>query len=81
MAGRIFITGDTHGLFGRFRKENWPEHENLDKDDYVIICGDFGGVWDYTGNSPIEKIVLDWLQDLRCTVLFADGNHENYTRL
>ena len=24
----------------------FPEQKQLDKGDYVIICGDFGGVWD-----------------------------------
>ena len=40
----IFITGDTHGDFARFKKGNFPEQAELTKEDYVIICGDFGGV-------------------------------------
>jgi len=43
----IYITGDTHGEFKyRFNTENFPEQREMTKDDYVIICGDFGGVWD-----------------------------------
>ena len=47
----IYITGDTHGEFD-FRKlttEYFPEGANHTKNDYVIICGDFGGVWDAAG--------------------------------
>ena len=42
----IFLTGDTHGDFSRLRPEVFREQERLTKEDYVIICGDFGGVWD-----------------------------------
>lgn len=48
----------------------------MTKDDYVIICGDFGGVWDYKISSPSENYWLDWLNDKPFTTLFVDGNHE-----
>ena len=32
----VFATGDTHGNFLRFRPENFPEQENMTKNDYVI---------------------------------------------
>ena len=57
----VFATGDTHGNFLRFRPENFPEQENMTKNDYVIICGDFGGVWD---GSKKERQTLDWLESL-----------------
>ena len=41
----IYITGDCHADFTRFNTENFPEQEEMTKNDYVIICGDFGGVW------------------------------------
>ena len=74
----IFATGDTHGNFLRFEPENFPEQRQMTKDDYVIICGDFGGVWD---NSRKERRQLDWLESLPFTVLFVSGNHENFDRL
>ena len=37
----IFLTGDTHGDFSRFRPEGFWEQERLAKEDYVIICGDY----------------------------------------
>ena len=106
----IFITGDTHGPtpFGlhsvdgfvkRFNMENFPEQKDLRRDDFVIICGDFGGIWNYDsrydstrsafkdkicldhGESKEEKYWLDWLGEKNFTVLFCDGNHENFDRL
>ena len=50
----------------------------MTKQDYVIICGDFGGVWD---GSKREKYWLDWLEDKPFTTLFVSGNHENYNLL
>ena len=40
----IYITGDCHSNFERFIPRNFPEQKEMTKDDYVIICGDFGGV-------------------------------------
>ena len=76
----IFITGDTHGdvnflklkELAKSRKEsNKPA---LTKSDYVIICGDFGGVW----NKGRFNQDLQAFKRLPFTVLFVDGNHENF---
>lgn len=77
----IYITGDTHCDFSRFETEEFPIQEELTKEDYVIICGDFGGVWTFEEESQREKQMLDWLNNKKFTTLFVDGNHENYTRL
>lgn len=77
----IYLTGDTHAKFNRFTTDNFPEQKNLTKDDYVIICGDFGGVWNYLGETKEEKYWLDWLNKKPFTTLFVDGNHENFERL
>ena len=42
----IYATGDTHGNFQRFALEHFPEQSGMTKEDYMIICGDSGGVWD-----------------------------------
>ena len=73
----IFVTGDTHGDFSRFRSNIFTEQRMLTKDDYVIICGDFG-IWD---NSKTENHWLDWLADRTFTTLFVTGNHSNYDLL
>ena len=88
----IYVTGDTHGAerfgcFGvdgfvnRLKMDSFPEQKKMTKEDYVIICGDFGGVWEYTGESPKEKYNLDWLETRSFSTLFVPGNHENYDRL
>ena len=71
----IFVTGDTHGdWINRLNVDSFPEQKEMTKDDYVIICGDFG-IWD---NSKREKYNLSWLDDKPFTTLFVSGNHENY---
>jgi len=77
---RIIFTGDTHGSLEikRLSFKNFPEGRNLTKDDYVIICGDFGCIWD---GSNCDKYWLDWLEDRPFTTLFVDGNHENFNLL
>lgn len=72
---KVFITGDIHGDTGRLY------HIDASVGDYIIICGDFGLIWDYEGESLREKTELDSLADLDCTILFVDGNHENFDRL
>ena len=75
---KLFATGDTHGDFGRFDANIFPEQADMTRDDYVLICGDFGGVW---SDIPNEHEKLDWLEDRPFTTLFVDGNHENYDLL
>lgn len=77
----IFVTGDTHREFSRFCRKAFPIQDELTKNDYVIITGDFCGVWDPIGETDEERIRLDWLDKLPFTTLFVDGNHENFDRL
>lgn len=74
----VFITGDCHGNFQRFGRKYFPEQNAMGRDDYIIICGDFGGVWN---GSAEERYWLDWLEDKPWTTLWIDGNHENYSML
>lgn len=76
----IFITGDTHipHDISKLNTRNWPEQTKLSKDDYLIICGDFGAVWD---RSRQELYWQKWLNDKPFTTLFVDGNHENHPLL
>lgn len=52
----IYITGDCHGNYERFNASIFPEQNEMTKDDYVIICGDFGGVWNKEEESKMETI-------------------------
>ena len=77
----IFITGDCHRDYRRLNTKNFPEQKEMTKDDYVIICGDFGGVWVKDCEDKEEKHLMDWLEEKSFTTLFVDGNHENFDRL
>lgn len=70
----IYVTGDTHGEFERLGSRYFDAGEN----DTVMICGDFGGVWD---DSVAEHYWRKWLASKPFTILFVDGNHENYDLL
>ena len=76
----IWVTGDTHGEFHRLGKSNFPESDMMGKDDYLIILGDFGGVWDLQASAK-EMRTVGWLNQAPFTTLFIDGNHENFDRL
>ena len=78
----IFVTGDIHGKpFPRLNVDSFYEQENTKQDeDFLIICGDFGLVWEQK-ESPQEKYFLDDLESRPFTTLFCDGNHENFDRL
>ena len=73
----IFVTGDTHGSIDSGKLSS-SSLEKLTKNDYLIICGDFGFVW--YGDNRDDKY-LNWLESLPYTVLFVDGNHENFDAL
>ena len=74
----IYITGDTHGGFQRFGSKYFPQQTQMGRNDYMIICGDFGGLWD---GGQKDQHWLDWLAEKPFTTLFVDGNHENFDAL
>lgn len=73
----IYITGDCHANYSKFSMQNFPEQKEMTREDFVIICGDFG-IWD---DSARERWWLNWLDQKPFTTLFVDGNHENFDRL
>lgn len=80
----IYITGDTHSDFRRFSRQIFPEQKEMTKADYMIIAGDFGGIWyglENTEKQKSERYNLDELDARSFTTLFIPGNHENYQRL
>lgn len=76
----IYITGDTHGGLNekKLYNKNFPNYKDCTKHDYLIIAGDFGYIWD---NSEKEKNLRKALDSRKYSVLFVDGNHENYDLL
>ncbi len=78
----VFVTGDIHGNPVRLVKEHFPQQAEMTKEDYVIIAGDFGLVWEWKGEDKFERSWLDFLEkECPFTTLFIDGNHENFDRL
>ena len=77
----VYITGDCHADFTRFSTRNFPEQKTMTRDDYVIVCGDFGGIWNFMVPSKDEIYWLNWFSQKPFTLLFVDGNHENFDRL
>ena len=71
----IYITGDMHGDIDRFKSR---EMRGLKKGDTLIICGDFGFVWD---GSEKEKSLLGWIGKRKYNVLFVEGAHDNVALL
>ena len=80
-----FVTGDIHSdPFSRLSKLNFYKQKELSEnkdENTVIICGDFGIVWDRNEESAEEKYKLDWLENKKFTTVFCDGNHDNHIRL
>lgn len=76
----IYVTGDIHGDIdiGKLSTDRFPQQRTLSKDDYLIVCGDFGLVWD---GSKREAWWCKWLDGKNFTTLWIDGNHENFERL
>ncbi len=73
----IYITGDTHGSHPRFADfELMRIQKKIKAGDYLIICGDFGYLFD---NSTTDNRFLDILEkEEPYDILFVDGNHENF---
>lgn len=73
----IYITGDCHGNYKKLSNKNFPEARELTKNDYVIVCGDFG----YWCDDKEQRYWFNWLNERPFTTLFVDGNHENFDEL
>ena len=79
----FLVTGDIHGLrsvedIQRLSTAHQELFNMMTKEDYLIIAGDFGLVWD-TSKEEVE--LLQWLEERPYTTLFIDGNHENFDLL
>lgn len=76
----IFVTGDTHRELDleKLHTSHFPMQKELTRNDYLIICGDFGAVWN---NSKYDDSTLDYHNKKPYTTLFVDGNHENFDLL
>jgi hypothetical protein len=71
----VYITGDIHGNMSFFKS---PKLKKLTENDTLIICGDFGFLWN---NSEGEKKNIEALKKKKYTICFVDGTHENFDML
>ena len=71
----IYVTGDTHGDRERLSKLNLMK---LREGDTLIVCGDFGFLWD---NGKREQKFLRDLGKRKYNICFIDGTHENFDLL
>ena len=83
----IWLTGDLHGKHDLPKLDEFFETEgkNLTRDDYLIILGDFGMIFDADtmfGYRWEEKRLNEYFEEkYPWTTLFIDGNHENFIHL
>lgn len=81
----IYITGDMHGQFERldaymFKMKGYQ----LNQEDYLIVCGDFAICWencDIDENNYRWQMLCSIFDGLPYTILWVQGNHENYDML
>ena len=84
----IYITGDCHREYRRFNTQNFPEQKGMTKEDYVIVCGDFGGVWSFEKEDK-EKLLslggqlgyLDTQMQERTLLLYLEQLELSISRL
>ena len=71
----IFVCGDIHSTLDIDKLDRFKKRKDLNKNDYLIICGDTG----ICGPSKKNAIATrEYLRNLPMTVLFVDGNHEDF---
>ncbi len=77
---KLYITGDTHRRIDleKLSAEKFSEQKKLTKEDFLLIAGDFGGVW--TGDLRDDALLNEY-EERSFTTLFIDGNHENHVKL
>lgn len=74
----IVLAGDIHGLLDIEKISDYFDgNEDYTKDDFLILLGDAGILWNESDDSEVQQI----LNDLPVTTLWIDGNHENFDLL
>ncbi len=67
----VYVTGDMHGCLERLYDK---EFRKLKKSDVLIVCGDFGYIFD---GSKTEKQVIDFFSKKKFVTAFVEGTHDN----
>ncbi|QWT53111.1 metallophosphoesterase family protein [Eubacterium sp. MSJ-33] len=74
----IFVCGDIHSTLDINKLDPFIDREDLDENDYLIICGDTG-ICGFSREQ--ERATREYLRELPMTILFVDGNHEGFDEL
>lgn len=74
----VFVCGDIHSMLDINKLDQFKGRDDLGEKDYLIICGDTG-ICGFSKEQEIET--REYLRNLPMTVLFVDGNHENFNSL
>lgn len=72
----VYITGDTHGD-NDYDKLHCLYDFNVTYDDTLIILGDAGICW----IGEITQEYIELYEKLHITIIYVDGNHENFDYL
>ncbi len=72
----IFLAGDIEGMtFIHRLTDYFHNRDDVTEDDYLILLGD---VQVFVRGSGEARHTIQTLEELPLTVLFIDGNHENF---
>ena len=71
----IYVTGDMHGDLERLYDK---EFRKLKKGDILIVCGDFGYIFD---GSKQEREVINFFAKRKFITAFVEGTHDNLERI
>lgn len=85
----IYVTGDTHGAekhgtfsvdgyTNRFSSKSFREGNDFTNDDYVIVLGDFGGVWAFDSRFLPDEYNNNWLNKQKNINMFGETKEEKY---
>lgn len=75
----VFATGDTHYPIDAgklYKSKSGFALSKLQRSDYLIVLGDFGLFWSKKNSKNTQN--MRKVQALPYTILFLDGNHENF---
>lgn len=79
MSGKIYVCGDLHGNLDKRRFNDFPD---LNEDDILIVCGDFGYLEREEKKREERKKLKELTKTVNgATILFIDGNHENFKEI
>ena len=69
----IYVAGDTHTPIDirKLNTKNFPEQKKMTKDDYLIILGDAGFLWENIMDK-LELYWLNWMANKNFTTLLGN---------